>query len=59
MEKKEVSRRKFLKQAAIISAVGVVAVTSRGKAGSKNRVDRQILYRETRDWKAYYKTIKN
>ncbi len=58
MEK--ISRRKFTKKATLAVAAGALAmnaskVISDSKENSKHPV---VLYRETKEWKKYYETLK-
>jgi anaerobic selenocysteine-containing dehydrogenase len=54
------SRRKFCKQAAIAVAAGAVAVAASNPAAAvetRETKTKEILYKETKVWKAYYKSL--
>jgi hypothetical protein len=54
------SRRKFCKQAAMVVAAGAVAAAvPKSVAASETRKTKakEILYKETSAWKAYYKSL--
>ncbi len=57
---KKISRRKFTKKATLAVAAGALAVNAstvipESKESAKHPV---VLYRETKEWKKYYETLK-
>jgi len=59
-EQVNVSRRRFVKQAALVAGAGSLmgaALATKASAKPQGQLEPR-LYRETKEWKAYYETLK-